>query len=123
MSDRTNIVVADDDPQVLDIFKELLEKEGYQLFLALDGKEAVEIVRNHPIDVAILDLRMPGMDGIQALKEIKAINETTQVLIVTAFADMESLRECAVQGAFDYIPKPVHLREIIESVRHALLRR
>lgn len=122
MSEGATILVADDDPQVLELFRELLDKGGYRLFTALHGKEAVEIARNHPIGVAILDLRMPGMDGVEALKEIKGINERTQVLIVTAYADTESLRECSVQGAFDYIPKPVHLREITEALQHALLR-
>ncbi|MGQ9654543.1 MAG: response regulator [Thermodesulfobacteriota bacterium] len=120
---RNTVLIADDDPGVRDLFKELLHGEGYRLFFASNGREAVEIALHQPIDVAILDLRMPVMSGIEALREIKKIDETVQVLMITGFADMDSLSECASEGALDYIPKPVHLQEITRSVRRAVLRR
>lgn len=122
MSQNT-VLVADDDPGVRDLFKELLDAEGYRLFFASNGREAVEIATHQDIDVAILDLRMPLMNGIEALREIKKIDETVQVLMITGFADMDSFSECASEGALDYIPKPVHLQEITRSVRRAVLRR
>ncbi len=122
MSQNT-VLIADDDPGVRELLKELLREEGYRLFFASNGREAVEIAAQQPIDVAILDLRMPVMSGIEALREIRKIDEAVQVLMITGFADMDSLSECASEGALDYIPKPVHLQEISRSVRRAVLRR
>lgn len=120
---QNSVLIADDDPGVRDLLKELLHEEGYRLFFASNGREAVEIATRQPIDVAILDLRMPVMGGVEALKEIKKIDETVQVLMITGFADMDSLSECVSEGALDYIPKPVHLQEITRAVRRAVLRR
>ena len=74
-----NILIADDDESIQRLFVEILKDEGYRIFLASDGKEAIEIVRKNPIDLAILDIRMPEMDGIEALKQIKAMDETIEV--------------------------------------------
>ena len=118
------ILVADDDQGVLDILKKILKKEGYSIFLATDGKEALEITRNQAIDLAILDMKMPGLDGIEALKQIKGIDRQIEVLIMTAYANIESVRQSIVgHGAFDYIIKPFHNAEIIYTVENALLKR
>jgi len=69
-----NILIADDDQVILDILKEMIQCEGYRVFLTSNGKEAVEAIKINPIDLAILDIKMPVMDGIEALEEIKKID-------------------------------------------------
>jgi len=69
-----NILIADDDQVILDILKEMIQREGYRVFLASNGKEAVEAIKINPIDLAILDIKIPVMDGIEALEEIKKID-------------------------------------------------
>ena len=121
-----NILVADDDQVILDLLKEILQREGYQIFLASNGEEAVEAIKRYPIDVAILDIKMPIMDGIEALKRIKKIDSTVEVLIMTGYADIETLRQSLIDyGAFDYLLKPLKIKreEICNAVRSALLKR
>jgi CheY-like chemotaxis protein len=65
---KKNILIGDDDQVILDILKEMIQREGYRVFLASNGKEAVETIKVNPIDLAILDIKMPFMDGIEALK-------------------------------------------------------
>jgi PAS domain S-box-containing protein len=119
-----SILVADDDRGVLSILKRILRKEGYEVFLASNGKEALDIVKNDSIDVAILDMKMPVLGGIEALREIKVLDPQIQVLIMTAYANIESVRQSIVgHGAFDYILKPFHKTEILHAVENALIRR
>jgi len=103
-----NILVSDDEPPIRELLKLVLQSEGYNVFIASDGVEALEIVKKTPIDVAILDIRMPRLNGIGVLKEIKTIDPSIEVIIITGFADFESLRKAMVEyGAFDYILKPL----------------
>ncbi|MDO9566626.1 MAG: PAS domain S-box protein [Candidatus Desulfaltia sp.] len=119
-----NILVADDDYQIRDLLTEVIEKEGYKVFLASNGKEAVEIAKNNPLDLAILDLKMPEMDGITALKQIKEINGNIEILVITGYGDLQSLREVIEQeGVFDYLIKPFALSDIKHCIKRALQRK
>jgi len=122
MTEKT-ILIADDNPGVLHLLEEMIQTEGHRVILAQNGKEAVEAVETRPIDIAILDIRMPVMDGIEALKRIKEIDQTIEVLIITAFADLESLRLTIDEyGAFDYLVKPFNIAESTNVIRNALLK-
>jgi len=119
-----NILIADDDQVILDILKEIIQREGYRVFLTSNGKQAVEAIKINPIDLAILDIKMPVMDGIEALKEIKKIDQGIEVLIMTGYADFETLRQAITDhGAFDYILKPFKRDEILNGIQNALLKR
>ncbi len=118
------ILIADDEPYVRDLLRIYLEKGGHSVIEADDGMAAVERVRHDAVHLAILDIQMPRLDGIEALKTIKAIDPTIEVLIVTGNADIESLRTSIVDnGAFDYILKPFHRDELLNTVRNALMKR
>jgi PAS domain S-box-containing protein len=118
------VLVADDDPGVLNVLEEMFQPEGYRVLLAQNGKEAVETAKNQTISVAILDLRMPVMDGLEAMRCIKEIDQGTQVLIMTAHADFQSLSQSLIEyGAFDYLLKPFYKEEAIEAVRNAILKK
>ncbi len=119
-----NILIADDDQEILDILKEMIQREGYRVFLASNGKKAVEAIKINPIDLAILDIKMPVMDGIEALKEIKKIDQGIEVLIITGYADLETLKQTiSDHGAFDYILKPFKRVDILDGIQNALLKR
>ena len=119
-----NILIADDDQVILDILKEMIQREGYKVFLASNGKEAVEAIQINPIDLAILDIKMPIMDGIEALEKIKKIDQSIEVLIMTGYADLGTLRQAiSDHGAFDYILKPFKRDEILNGIQNALLKR
>ncbi|MFV9644321.1 MAG: PAS domain S-box protein [Desulfobacterales bacterium] len=119
-----NILIADDEQQVRYTLAKSIEHEGYSVFSAANGKEAVEIVKNNPIDLAILDLIMPEMDGITALKQIKKIDRSIEILVITGYGDMRSLKEIIVQeGVFDYLLKPFDHSDIKHSIKRALQRR
>ena len=121
---KRNILIADDEEGIRNLFVEMLEGGDYQLFVASDGKEAVQIAESTPIDLAILDLVMPEMDGIEALKRIKEIDNTTEVLVMTGFADLNDVDRAIVDyKAFDYLPKPFDIREIGGTIERALRRR
>ena len=119
-----SILIADDDIQIRRMLSRFLENENYRFFEVSNGKEAVDIVRNHCVDLAILDIVMPEMNGIEVLKRIKEIDDTIGVLMITGYAKMESLREILFDyGAFDYLIKPFDSAELKIAVRRALRNR
>ena len=116
-----NILIADDEARIRRLLTRLLEAEGYRIFEASNGKEAVDIVRIQPVDLAMLDIVMPEMDGIEALKQIKAFDKTIEVVMITGHADFESLRAIIFDyGAFDYLLKPFDTIELKLTVQMAL---
>lgn len=117
------ILVADDDQGILDLLNEILEREGYRVFHASNGKEAVQITQDNPIDVVILDWKMPVMDGLEALKDIKAFDQNIEVLMMTAYTDVDSVDQMLDHGAYDYIVKPFHKTDVTHTVQNALLKR
>jgi PAS domain S-box-containing protein len=121
---KKSILIADDDHGILDLLEEMLQREGYQVLLAQNGREAVDTAEKYPIDMAILDMKMPVMDGIEALKRIKEIDRSIEILTMTAYADLESLKQTVVEyGAVDYLLKPFHKSESMYTIRNALLKR
>ncbi|MDY6839461.1 MAG: PAS domain S-box protein [Thermodesulfobacteriota bacterium] len=121
---KRSILIADDEEAVRTLFEKMLEDEGYRLFVASNGKEAVEISRTNAIDLAILDLVMPEMDGIEALKRIKEIDNTTEVLIMTGYGDLNDVEKTIIgYEAFDYLLKPFDIRETVRTIQRALQKR
>ena len=116
-----NILIADDETSIRKILVRLLKPEGYRFFEASNGKDAIEVVRKNPIDLAILDMVMPEMDGVEALKRIKEMDQTIAVLMITGHAELDSLREVIFDyGVFDYLLKPFFNTEIKLTVKRAL---
>ena len=119
-----NILVADDQQDLCDLLKQMLEIEGYTIFQACNGEEALTAVQNFPVDVAILDIKMPVMDGIEALKKIKQIDTNIEVLITTGYSDFQTLKQTVGEfGAFDYLSKPFKRDELLHVVHNAFLKR
>src|SRR6478736_3850529 len=122
MSTTASILVIDDEEIMREILEALLTREGYSVRLASSAEEGLELARSLPFDAAIVDLMLPGMDGIAALEELKKINEDLPVLMITAFASVETAITAMKRGAFDYITKPFKNDEVLIVVRNALER-
>src|SRR6187431_2002688 len=117
------ILVIDDEEIMREILETLLTREGYDVRLASSGAEGLELARATPFDAAIVDIMMPGLDGIATLDELKRIDEDLAVLIITAYASVESAIAAMKNGAFDYITKPFKNDQVMVVVRNALERR
>jgi CheY-like chemotaxis protein len=121
----SKILVIDDDPAVRGAFKLILEEDGFLVHEAEDGLKGIEMVKKERPDLIFLDLRMPGIDGVETLRRLKAVDETLNIYIVTAFASeyMEQLRSAHEEGfQFELASKPLssaQIRNIAQVVRMA----
>lgn len=116
------ILVADDDEIALDVVSSLLSKEGYPVLTAKDGIEAIAILRRENIGLVITDLRMPGADGIEVLRNAIRIDPDMAVVILTAYGTLDSALEAMEEGAFDYLTKPFKVQEILIIAARAFKR-
>jgi two-component system response regulator PilR (NtrC family) len=117
------ILVVDDEEIMREILETLLTREGYDVKLAVSGEEGLEIARAVPLDAAVVDIMMPGINGIETLDELRRIDEDLAVIIITAYASVESAIAAMKSGAFDYITKPFKNDEVMVVIRNALERR
>src|SRR2546427_2965413 len=122
-SRRGTILVVDDEEIMREILETLLTREGYDVRLAASGEEGLQLARALPFDAAIVDIMMPGLDGIATLDELKRIDEDLAVIIITAYASVESAISAMKSGAFDYISKPFKNDEVLVVIRNATERR
>ena len=123
MTRTGTILVIDDEEIMREILEALLSREGYQVRLASNAAEGLELARTMPFDAAIVDMMMPGMDGISALEELKKIDDDLPVMMITAFASVENAISAMKRGAFDYITKPFKNDEVLVVLRNALAQR
>ena len=115
-----SILVADDDAVARDLLVEVLTREGYRVRAAAGGAEALALAESEVFDVALIDLRMPDVDGLGVLARIRALDPAPRVFILTAFAAIETAIEAIRQGAYDYLSKPFRVDEIKLAVRRVL---
>jgi two-component system, NtrC family, response regulator PilR len=118
-----SILVIDDEEIMREILEALLTREGYRVRLAASAAEGIELAKSLPFDAVIVDVMMPGMDGIAALEELKKLDEELPVIMITAFASMENAIAAMKKGAFDYITKPFKNDEVLVVLRNAVERR
>lgn len=114
---RKMILVVDDELHILNLIERILTKEGYPVLKALNGHEALKILDQHPVDIVLTDIRMPEMDGITLLKKIKILDPSIKVLLMTAYASVDTAIEALKTGAQDYIRKPFDIEDVLESIR------
>ena len=123
MNRNGTILIIDDEEIMREILETLLTREGYQVRLAANAAEGLELARALPFDAVIMDVMMPGMDGITALDELAKIDSDLPVMMITAFASVENAIAAMKRGAFDYITKPFKNEEVLVVVRNALAQR
>ena len=100
------VLVVDDEQDIRDASERILSRAGYQVQKASRGDEALDILNKNSVDIVLLDLKMPGMDGMEVLERIRRLSETIQVIVITGYATVETAIEAMKQGAYDFIPKP-----------------
>jgi two-component system response regulator AtoC len=120
MAGRIRILAVDDDAVACQLLQEVLEQEGYQVSTAIRGQEAIDLAREVPFDLAIVDIRIPDLSGIEVLKALKRINTQMPVLMTTAYSSMDTAIEAIRQGAYDYLSKPCKIEELNLTVKRAL---
>jgi DNA-binding response OmpR family regulator len=118
-SSSFRILIVDDSESSREILEDLLLQEDYEVKVASNGMEAMDILQRHKIDLVITDLKMPGMDGIQVLKESMRINKNIAVIIITGYASLDSAIESIREGAYGYVKKPFNLDEMLILVERA----
>ena len=115
----SKILIVDDEPRILLLMQSLLKANGYTVVTAKDGEGAMELVRAGDIDIAVTDLRMQPMDGMMLFKEIHAVAPTMPVILLTAYASVETAIEAMKLGIFDYITKPFKVDDMVACLRRA----
>jgi two-component system nitrogen regulation response regulator GlnG len=114
------ILIVDDDPVLRESFKRLLGGEGHEVMTSATGEAALEIVASRRTDLVIMDVRLPGVSGLEAFLEMKKIDPKIPVIVMTAFGTTETAIEATKMGAFDYVLKPFDIPEMLSLIDKAL---
>jgi len=118
---KLGVLIVDDEPSIREALAEVMAQEDYQVMTASCGEEAVEVARQNPVDLVLLDMKLPGaMSGLDTLSILREMNHETQVVMMTAYASVGSAVEAMRMGAYDYVNKPFKIDEIRLTVRRAL---
>ena len=115
-----SILIIDDEVLTLNNLKKALEKEGYEILLADSGETGIEVFKRNRPNLALIDLMLPGIDGIEVLKQIKGIESNTVVIMITAYEIIEKAIEAMKMGAYDYLLKPFKINELKTNIARAL---
>ena len=116
---KEKILLVDDEVAFTSSMAKLLRVRGYQVTTAGSGKQAIHLLEGENFDVVILDLKMPGMDGMETLNEIKKLKLHTETLILTGHGSIDSALEAFNLGAYDYLTKPCTLKDLLNKIEGA----
>ncbi len=118
MKGTKKILVVDDEESIHLLYREELEEEGYQVFSAMNGEDALKICESTPVDLVVLDINMPGMDGIDVLRQLKARKPSLPIILSTAYSEYK--HDIGSWASDDYIVKSSNLEELKISIRKHL---
>ncbi|MGM0654839.1 MAG: response regulator [Thermodesulfobacteriota bacterium] len=121
--EKMKLLLVDDETRYLETTQKLIEKKGYEVWTAPSGEKALQTMAAHNIHVVILDVKMPGMDGNETLKQIKELYPLTEVIMLTGHATVDSAIDGLKSGAWDYLMKPADIEDIIEKAELAFQKR
>lgn len=113
---KTRILVVDDDTDIVVLISSFLAEEGFKVYTATRPTQAIEYVQNYPVDLAIIDIALPEMNGIELLKKLKEIKPNIEAIMITAYKDAEKVVEAFRLGAFDCIFKPFNLQYLRKAI-------
>lgn len=116
---NTRVLLVDDEEDFLSVLSERLEARNLKVSQATGGEQAIEIVDQKDVDVVLLDLAMPGMDGLETLKRIKAGHPDTEIIILTGHGTVQAGVEAMKLGAEDFVEKPVDIHVLMEKIKDA----
>src|SRR6478609_3412893 len=117
---KSRILVIDDEAAIRDSLKMTLEYEGYEFLAAATGQEGLALAERDTPDLVVLDVKMPGMDGIEVLDRLRAMNEALPVIVISGHGTIGTAVEATKKGAFDFIEKPFASERVLVSLRNAL---
>ncbi len=117
------VLIIDDDIDMQSLLAKIISSAGYETIVADDGNRALREIRAHSPDLTLLDIRLPGMNGMQVLKEIKKMDRNLIVIMLTGYGDIKDAVQAIKLGAFNYITKPFENIEIVANIKNALLTR
>jgi DNA-binding NtrC family response regulator len=118
---KASILIVDDEPDILVVLGEYLSSEGFKVLTAKDGKQALEKLKQYPVDLILLDIAMPEMNGIDTLREAKKIKPDLPAIMITAYRDAEKVVEAFRLGAYDCIFKPFDLKYLRKAIMAKLV--
>jgi len=113
---RKKLLIVDDQVGIRILLLEVFSTEGYETFQAANGRAALEIVRLHAPDLVLLDMKIPGMDGLEILKKIKEMNRDIKVIMMTAYGELDMIKEATELGALMHFTKPFDIDELRVAV-------
>jgi len=116
------VLVADDDESVRDVVADVINREGFPVEVAVDGTDALNKILHGHYHLIITDLKMPGASGLEILKSALSLDADSSVIIITAYATLQSALEAVKEGAYDYVTKPFRLDEMLVTVGNAFKR-
>lgn len=117
---KIKILLIDDEEEFISTLAERLELRGYQCRTAGDGESGIQMIENESFDIAILDLMMPGLNGLDTLRQIKTTNKELPVILLTGHGSTKDGMEGMRLGAFDFLIKPLDIYVLIEKIKSAL---
>ena len=120
---KIKVLLVDDENEFVDVLAERLEARDFEIVKAYSGDEALEKVEQQEMDVAVVDVLMPGKDGVETLREIKKIKPIMEVIMLTGNATVETAVEGMKQGAFDYLMKPTETKDLVAKIVKAYKRK
>lgn len=120
MAEKIKILVVDDEESARKTLGGILEDEGYSVDTAKDGNKAIEMVKAAHYQIIFMDIKMPGINGVEAFKEIKRIDEDAAVVMMTAYSVEELIKEALAQGAFACVYKPFDMEKILRTIEEVL---
>ena len=120
---RIKLLIVDDEEPFLDSMKKRLEVRGFDVLCVNRGEKAIDAAREHPVDIALVDLRMPGISGEETLESLKKEHEWMEVVILTGHGSIDSAVECTRSGAYSYLQKPCELDSLLQVLKDAYQKR
>ena len=120
---RTKVLLVDDEEQFVEVLAQRLEARDFQVSTAFNGDDAISFIEEHDTDVVVLDVLMPGRNGIDTLRELKRIRPITEVIMLTGHGTVETAIQGMKLGAYDYLMKPTDTAELVDKITKASQRK
>jgi len=118
-----NILIVDDDEDILSLVSDVVKRWGFNPMVARNGKEGLEKFKEHPVDLVLTDMRMPEMDGMALLEQIRGVDKKAPLIVLTGYPSLDTAIQAIRDGAYDYLVKPINMDELKFKIERCLERK